>query len=461
MELGAYLAGARRWWLTILVATLVGGLAGFLLAGTITPTYETHTRLLVGPVDADFDQVRAADLLTETYADLATSDAVLGSAIAQLGLEDTTADLRDRVDSWVEASRIVGISVQADSAEGAAALADAVGAAMIQLVSDAGAPPAGTLQVVESAAVPVAPIGPMIPMIAILAAIAALVAALLVVAVLELLDDTVRSPSDLREVGGHPVLGVVPVDPGREPVERLVAADPASDAAGDYRALAAALPGPDPATGVLVMVVTDADEGRYSEEVVANLAAAVLARGVRVRLVDAREDRPIGDRLVTVLEDGAALPGSRDPGGRRGEPRLEIHSSLAASDLASLAGIGPERRLGAGDTNGEDRLVLVDIGDGRESMHGRRWTSLAGILAVVSPVGRARESGLRELLDRLAPVTAGPVGLIAAEPSRAAASAASAAAGITARPERFRPADSDADADGEEDYRSRASTRSS
>ena len=68
MELTGYLAVARRWWWTLLVATWVAAMAGLLVATRITPTYEAQAQLLVGPINTDSDTLRASGLLVQTYA---------------------------------------------------------------------------------------------------------------------------------------------------------------------------------------------------------------------------------------------------------------------------------------------------------------------------------------------------------------------------------------------------------
>ena len=77
MELTGYLAVARRWWWTLLVATWVAAMAGLLVATRITPTYEAQAQLLVGPINTDSDTLRASGLLVQTYAQLAISPPLL------------------------------------------------------------------------------------------------------------------------------------------------------------------------------------------------------------------------------------------------------------------------------------------------------------------------------------------------------------------------------------------------
>ncbi len=60
MELSGYLAIARRWWWTLLIATWVAGLSGYVVASGLPRTYEAEVRLLVGPFNTDLNTQRAA-----------------------------------------------------------------------------------------------------------------------------------------------------------------------------------------------------------------------------------------------------------------------------------------------------------------------------------------------------------------------------------------------------------------
>ena len=93
MELTGYLAVARRWWWTLLVATWVAGVSGYVVASQIPPTYEAETQLLVGPYNTDRDTLAASGDLVQTYSQLVTTTPLLSSAISEAGASLTPADL--------------------------------------------------------------------------------------------------------------------------------------------------------------------------------------------------------------------------------------------------------------------------------------------------------------------------------------------------------------------------------
>jgi uncharacterized protein involved in exopolysaccharide biosynthesis len=94
VELTGYFAIVRRWWWTLLVATWIAGLSGYLLASQLPKVYEAEVRLLVGPINTDINTQRAAGQLAQTYAELITSGPVVETVIRDLGLKMDVADLQ-------------------------------------------------------------------------------------------------------------------------------------------------------------------------------------------------------------------------------------------------------------------------------------------------------------------------------------------------------------------------------
>lgn len=123
-------SGARRVVLyvaLVLVAAVLAGAAGWVSATRAPTVYESDTRLLVGPMSADIDSLRASDLLTTTYAELVTSQAVLRSVIERLGLRTTPGELAAEVDAVGDGgTRLLTITVRDGDPEDAERVADAL-----------------------------------------------------------------------------------------------------------------------------------------------------------------------------------------------------------------------------------------------------------------------------------------------------------------------------------------------
>ena len=206
MHLTGYLTVLRRWWWSLLIATWAAGLAGYVVASSLTPTYEAAARALVGPVNADIDTVRAASLLAATYSELVASQPVVQTAVEELGLTEPAVDVRSTAD---ETTRLITIRVQYSDAATSAALANALADELIQMSREGTVRPEGEVRTIEPAVTPLEPIAPRVGLITGLTAIAGLVGALLLVLVLDLLDDRVKEVEELDEAG-VPLIGRIP-----------------------------------------------------------------------------------------------------------------------------------------------------------------------------------------------------------------------------------------------------------
>ena len=112
MELSGYLAIAKRWWWTLIVSAWIAGLAGYIVASGLPPTYESQVKVLVGPINTDTDTLRASGLLVQTYAQVVLTDTVLQSTVKELGLTITPDDFREATRATAnDVTRILTIRV--------------------------------------------------------------------------------------------------------------------------------------------------------------------------------------------------------------------------------------------------------------------------------------------------------------------------------------------------------------
>lgn len=293
MELRAYLAVARRWWWTLLAATVVAGAVGYLAARTIPPTYESETKLLVGPIsNTDIDTIRAASSLAETYAELAHSDTSLSTMSAKLSLTTPLEDLRLNVKVVADdVTRLISIRADAGDPKLAADMANQLATQLRELQAQGPARPEGEIHVIDQAAPPPEPIAPSINLIAVLSAGAGLVAALVLVLVVERFSDTIGSRFELIEIASVPFLGTVAL-PRRfipSPADPLaVEAIPESRTAVTTRLLASKISfaGGTPLRSVLIV---GSQAGDRAPELAANIAAVLASSGRKVVLLDAND----------------------------------------------------------------------------------------------------------------------------------------------------------------------------
>ncbi|HEV8280933.1 MAG TPA: hypothetical protein VGQ02_03675 [Candidatus Limnocylindrales bacterium] len=288
MELSGYLATARRWWWTLLVATWIAGLAGYLVATRIPPTYEARALMLVGPYEGDLDTLRASGQLALTYADLVTTNPRLEATIAQVGADLTASELKaaTRVTAN-DTTRTLTIRAQHGDPTTAAELANALAGQLIALVQQGTGRPEGQLLIIEHASAPTSPVAPQVSLIAILTALAGFLGALVVVVLIEYIGATVRSRDDVTRLVPVPFLGQIEGQRSSQPgrglvVERL----PASRLASSYRIVATRVVFADSEEPVHSLLIVGAQSGDGTGETAVNVAAALATSGRRTVLID-------------------------------------------------------------------------------------------------------------------------------------------------------------------------------
>lgn len=171
-----------------------------------------------------------------------------------------------------------------------------------------------TLQVVEPAEAPTAPSGPNKSATILLAAVIGLVLALAAAYLLEYLDDTLKSPDDVRKATALTTLGAVPVVKGLE-ANAPMQVEGQSAAAEAYRVLRTNLQFVGVGKPLRTLMITSPEPSEGKSTTAGNLAAALAHAGKQVILVDADLHRPLQHRifalpnnqgLTTALLDGDA-----------------------------------------------------------------------------------------------------------------------------------------------------------
>lgn len=340
----------RRWWPTLLVACIVAGICGNLIASNTAPTYEGRAELLVGPFAADNDTIKAAGSNALTYAGLVTTRPVVSAAASELNLRgsefgEVTATAND-------VTRLLTITVDSEDRVVAADMANALAQQLIQTLGSgvvAGAPaaPQSEIQLVERASAPLNPVSPNVELITILSALAALVGTLGLILVIEYVDDAVRGRESLPELADRAFVanvGGLPRPTSVDGATLLVERDPGSPVVIALRLVATNVElalGEKPAA----VLVTGVDHGEGSLEIAANVAAALVDMGKRVALVDTSLDRSVL-RLLGVWDQRLA----EDDWGLRAL-QLESGSEII---VTSAGGLG---RIPVHDATDVERLL--------------------------------------------------------------------------------------------------------
>ncbi len=424
MELTGYLAVARRWWWTLLVATWIAAVSGYVVASRIPPTYEAATQMLVGPYNTDRDTLAAAGALVQTYSSLVTTTPLLESAIAETGAPITAIDLRlaSRVTAN-DTTRFLTIRVQNTDPQLAALLANKLADEISQVASGGTNRPDGLITVVDSAVAPTEPIAPQRSLIVGLAALAALIGAMVLVMLVEYLSAAVRTEEELGRLTGLPFLGKVDTNRSLPSSTRgLIDQAPESAAAAAYRLVVAKVAFREPGRPASSIVVVGTGSDGTNAQVAANLAAITARSGRQVVLVDADPSSAsvtrifgLGDR--TGLNDLVATP---DADVARWLIRVSANLRIMPSGTAPDEDAVDVRRaaaLLAGFATGTD-LVVVATGAAHLSAGALVWAQAGDAAIIVVTRDQARRDDVEYAAESLRLVEASAAGTVFADRKR-------------------------------------------
>ena len=169
-------------------------------------------------------------------------------------------------------------------------------ASYVELLSYTSGGASNLLSVVEPAVAPSSPASPKTVLNTLLAAVIGLLIALALVAVLEYLDDRVKTREELEELAGVSILGQVGKmkgERGRREMYRLATLlNPRSVAAEAYRTLRTNIEFASVDAPIGTLLVTSSIPGEGKTVTAANLAVAFAQAGRRVLLVDADLRKP-------------------------------------------------------------------------------------------------------------------------------------------------------------------------
>lgn len=168
-----------------------------------------------------------------------------------------------------------------------------------------------TISVIEPPVVPAMPIGPKVAQNALLAAIIGFVLAVGAALLIEALDDTVKSPDDVRNLVHLAPMGTITrIETGETYPEKLVVSKfPLSSAAEAYRILRTNLQFKMVERSIRSIMVTSTQPMEGKSVTTANLAAVLAQSGKKVILVDADLRRPTQHKVFE-LSNSTGLTGA-------------------------------------------------------------------------------------------------------------------------------------------------------
>ncbi|WP_085369110.1 polysaccharide biosynthesis tyrosine autokinase [Leifsonia sp. NCR5] len=343
MNTHQYLTAFRRYWYVIVVATIVGGLAGFGLSQIAKPVYTATSGLYFslnfGGSASDLSQ---GSTYTQnqmlSFAQLAESPVVLQPVVDDLDLDVTAKGLADAIAvSTPQNTVILELAVTDPDPAQAAKIANAVAASLSKTVEqiapkNAEGQTTVSVRVIENASEPKDPSSPNTRLNVVTGLLLGLIVGVLILVLRATLDTRVHSAEIAAAVTQAPLLGSIQKERGKHP-RPVLAVEPLSNSAENYRQLRSNLEFVTLGSPSRGIVVTSSIPAEGKSMIATNLALALAETGQRALLIDADLRRPmvanysglVGDAGLTSVLAGRAE--FSDVVQRWGEGSLDVLTS--------------------------------------------------------------------------------------------------------------------------------------
>lgn len=336
--LGALL---KRAWLIGIVAVLCAVLT---LVGTVlfvAPKYDSSTMFYVNNSslsleDMDFSistgDISASKSLVKTYIVILNSRETLNDVIDYAGVNRTYSEVKRMIQAEaVDSTEVFQVTVTSDDPVEAEQIADAIAYILPKRISKI--IQGTTAVVVDSAILPKGSSAPNYTQNTLVGFLVGFVGIVAVLAILELMDNTIRQEDDITQISSHPILAAVPditatskssaygrktgkTEEAAKPDVPLIGGEIPFTALESYKLLRTKLQFSfAEGDGCRVIGVTSALSGEGKSLTSINLAYSLSELGKRVILIDADMRRPtLAKKLSIKSEPGlsSCLTGQRD-----------------------------------------------------------------------------------------------------------------------------------------------------
>ena len=303
MTLHDYLTALRKHWIIVLLLAAIGAAAGFGYSQFLSDQYRAQASVIVIPARGDntSELVQGSNYvqnLVQTYTVLATSPSVLDPVIEDLGLDETSTRLANRVDVAAPLNTVViEIGVTDADPEGAQATADAIAAQLAVAVGDfsptgADDRPAVRIETIAPAQLPRNPVAPNTRLNTVIGGAVGLAFGVVTALLMRRFGSRMTSRADVAEATDRPLLGEVLEAPGGRELASTILTRPDSRAAESLRQLAASLKFLEVDDQRRVILMTSAASAEGKSSVSLALALTLAEIGHRVLYLEADLRRP-------------------------------------------------------------------------------------------------------------------------------------------------------------------------
>lgn len=205
---------AKRWWVVAITLGIGVILIGIVTIFFIDPVYQADTSLYVGKdIESQgaiaYNDLVLGDRLVSDYRELAKSRQITGIVIKDLDLEMTSAQLAAKINVTSKRdTRIIEITVQDTNPRTAMKIANSIAETFqlkaIEIMR------VDNVQIIDEAIEPLYPIKPNKKLNLAIAVMLSMMIGVAIVFLIEYFDKTIKTPEDIKDQIGLPVIGVIP-----------------------------------------------------------------------------------------------------------------------------------------------------------------------------------------------------------------------------------------------------------
>jgi receptor protein-tyrosine kinase len=396
----------RSWYILLIAAVLGAGIARY-AAQNSTPTYEAQAQLLVGPINATSDILRASGKLVLTYAELVQSETTLAAIRSKLKIDAT--DVISATASGSEITRLLNITVLSSNAANPDKVANQIASEIATIAASENSTndvrPEGLITVIEPATSAPPALSPKVKLITVLGGLAGIIGATALLLAAEQLSRRIRSATELAEVAGVPVLAVLgpqrPKATGITAEARLVVSGISnSKTAISFQTAAANLSILQYLNAPLrTIVITGTSSTIGTGDIAANIAANLVDLGARVVLADAD---PSGGEIAALLglnttPAGEASQPTSVP--LRGDRQLLVVTPLHSLDSGKIDATKANKLVQ--DLHKHADVVVIHTGPAPSSLTALVWASVADATVLVARQAGSRREEVEESANSL------------------------------------------------------------
>lgn len=208
----------RKWWIIVASALACSIAAAVISIFFMSPVYQSNTTLYIGKrvdtnIDISYNDILLGSQLVKDYRELAKSRLVADMVIKELNLTDMTSDMMsNKLEVTLRNdTRVIQITAEDKDPKLARDIANKVSEVFEKKVVEI--MKVENVSVIDVAVLAQSPVRPNKKMIVAVAFLLGVMLSAGIILLVEYLDNTVKSPEDIKKYIDIPVIGTIPVFP--------------------------------------------------------------------------------------------------------------------------------------------------------------------------------------------------------------------------------------------------------